>query len=204
MIRNRKFVPIALSLALAAVALGLYVYTRAHAAPTYTLANGVEVTPITVQPDDASKLLEMKFWKLDVVQTDASKPLFFNLSLCRNGKLTKSLTYTYGLGPSSRKPSRVHNHIPVTVGLVPVGDTFFGAKQLKYSLSTALVDTSGVIPNVFFKTRGFVSDTQAPYVSREGNLVFLLSANKNNPTTSDPMRNDTTLALSIETPPIAH
>ncbi len=91
MIRNRKFVPIAMSLALAAVALGLYAYNRTHAAPTYTLANGVEVTPVEVQPDDVSKVLDIKIWKFDVVQTDASKPLCLGLSLCRNGSVIKTL-----------------------------------------------------------------------------------------------------------------
>jgi len=200
MIRNRKSVSIAISLALAAVALGLYAYTLAHAAPTYTLANGVEVTPVEVQPDDVSEVLDIKIWKFDVVQTDASKPLYLGLSLCRNGSVIKTLVGGFDLEPAmNRGQPRPSKRSHVMIGLAPIGTTIAGAKQFKYTLSTDGASLSGTMPNILLDGHGYISDAQ---VSRDSNVIFLLSTNKTKSSiTGDAAMNDTALALSISQTP---
>ena len=70
MVRNWKFASAGMSLVLADVVLGLYAYSRAHSSPTYRLANGIKVTPLKVQPDDAAKVLDVKIRKFDVSMPD--------------------------------------------------------------------------------------------------------------------------------------
>ncbi len=168
---------------------------------TFHLANGLQVTPVEVKPDDTAQLLEIRTWKFDVVQPDASKPLYLSLSLCREGKFFKTVMGGLETEPevgSHHAHGVLHSH--VTISLAPVGDTFFGARQLKYLLRTDGAGTSGTMSNPIFKGHGEVAETQA---APEDNMVFLMSTNRTKPFVNSMMAsNDTTLALSLSnTPP---
>lgn len=201
MVRNWKLASAGTSLFLAVTALALYAFTRTPNAPTFQFANGIQVTPIEVKPDDMAQLLEIRTWKFDVVQPDASKPLYLSLSLCREGKFSKTIMGGLGIGPevgSHHAHGVLRSH--VTLSLAPVGDTFFGARQLKYLLRTEGAGTSGTMSNPIFKGHGEVAETQA---ASDDNMIFLMSTNKIKPSVNSVMAsNDTTLALSLSgTPP---
>ena len=86
MIRSWKSASVGMTVILAVAVLSLYAYTRAHAAPTYRLANGIEVTPETIQPNDVAKVLGIKTWKFDVSLPDTRQGLQLTLNLCQSGK----------------------------------------------------------------------------------------------------------------------
>ena len=191
MIRGQKLATIGLPLVLATIALGVYTYKRAHSTPAYTLANGVEVTPIEVQPDDVGKLLETKIWKFDVVWPRHQGHFRAGISLYQDGKFAKALVG--GLGMGSRIDSQPSQ---ITVGLVPMGGTIFEAKQLRYSLSTGgSTSEVGTIPNPFLHAHGYTEDMQ---VVRAQNLVILVSGNLKKTWISTPASmNETAIVLEL-------
>lgn len=168
---------------------------------TFHLANGIQVTPVEVQPDDTAQLLEVRTWKFDIVQPDASKPLYLSLNLCHEGKFARTLIGGLGSGPPiagsiSHRPALSH----IAVSIAPIGDTLFGSRQLKYLLRTDGAGTSGTMPNPIFRGNGEAADVQA---SPADNSVFLTSTNQHKPYVSSLMAsNDTILALRVSnTPP---
>lgn len=128
MVRNWKSVSVGTSLALAAVALGLYAHQRAHAVPTYHLAGGIDVTPVEVQADDTAQVLSVKVWKFDVVVPDPERGYIFPVSLYRNGKRVQSLG---GIGSSSTSGHWSSKHRTLFIGMVPVDGDFWQAHQIR-------------------------------------------------------------------------
>jgi len=189
MIRNRKFVPIAMSLALAAVALGLFAYTRAHAAPTYTLANGVEVTPMEVQPDDVGKVLGIKVWKFDVSLPDARQGIQLTLNLCQGGKIIHSVG---GAGFVPMKGQRQRRYL-LTLALAPDDGDFSRGKRIKYFLESQSGSTSGNFTNPLQGSNGLGYGPDD--ISTAENSIYLIGGGKVGtfPVSFD----DTALALTI-------
>ena len=189
MVRHWKFVSVGTSLALVVLALGLYAYTRAHAAPTYRLANGIEVTPIEVKPDDMAQLLDVKMWKFDVYLPNPKEGDSLVLNLYQHGKRVKSLAGGW-IGPS-RNPSP---HLLVTVGFVPIGGASSKAHGIKWMLHQDGGGMSGVFVNPFQHSKGVGWSTQ---VAAADNLIYLMSGTDSNVTHGDARENDTTIALSL-------
>ena len=195
-----KLIAIATPLTLTAFALGSYAYTRAHAAPTYRLANGVEVTP-TIKPlDETAKLLEVRSWDFDIMQPDASQPLYVSFALYGNRKFIKTINGGSGLFPdaaSRTKHGSARTH--VTFSCLPLGDSEFDAKELKYVLTLAGSNISGKMPNPILKGNSLASQMQ---VVPADNVILLLSTSHTKSYTSGNMTdNDTNLALCITKAP---
>jgi len=191
MTRNWKSASVGTSLALAAAAASLYSYARLHAAPTYHLANGVEVTPIEVQSDDVSRLLDAKIWKFDVVWPHRKGHFRVGISQYQDGKLAKTLLGGYGMG----QPNGIE-HSQITVGLAPMAGTIYGASEIKYMLSTGgSAGGTGTINNPFIHSHGYTQDAQ---VVPSQNLAVLMSGNLKKTWVSSPAAlNETAIALEF-------
>lgn len=198
--RHWKCIALIAPLTLAALALGGYAYSRAHAAPTYRLASGIEVTPSAAEPDDTAQLLEIKRWDFDVVQPNASKPLYIYLTLSQSGQPVKTLMGGFATGfPAGSVPANGNQRSHITLSLAPIGDTFFNARQLKYFLKAKGGSESGTLPNPVFKGHGLINDIQAVPAD---NAVLLLSTTHTKSYLSGVMAdNDTNLALSFSSTP---
>jgi len=193
MVRIWKSASVGTSLALAAAALGLYAFTRAPTAPPYHFANGVEVTPEEVKPDDALALLDARLWKFDVTLPDTAKMYNYTLNLCRNGKVIAQLGGVgSGPGPGGEDLPR---HIQVTVGMVPLDDTFSKARRVKYSIRTYGAGSKGVFPNPFAGGLGGSDMTEA---SAPDNLVYLMSGGGQGGAQGLPINSPVAIALKIE------
>ncbi len=196
-----KLTAIMAPLTLAALALGGYAYTRAHAAPTYRLANGIKVTPTVNPQDETAQLLEVKRWDFDITQPDASKPLYISFALYGSGKFIKTISggtarFPHPTGTPEKGPITTH----ISLALLPLGGSVYAAHELKYKLTVGGSGISSSMPNPIFTGKNLISDAQ---VIPNDNAVMLLSSNLANSTISEKMdNNDTNLALSIaETPP---
>ena len=192
MVRNWKSAPIGTSLALAAVALGLYAFTRPPNPTPYHLANGVEVTPVEVKPDDTLALLDARLWKFDVTLPDTTKMYDYTLNLCRNGKVVAQLGgIGSGPGPGGEALPR---HVQVTVGMVPLDDTFSKARRVKYSIRTYGAGSKGVFPNPFVSFGGSdMTEESAP-----DDLVYLMSGGGHGGIQGLPANSPVSIALKIE------
>lgn len=189
MIRNWKSASVVTTLALAMVVLSLYAYTRAHAAPTYRLANGIEVTPIEVQPDDMAQLLGVKIWKFDVYLPHPEKGESLVLNLYQHGKCVKALAGG-GFGPS-RDPS---HHSLVTVAVAPIGADFSKANQAKWMIRQNGGAASGVFVNPFQNSQGLGWNTQ---VVEADSVIYLMDGINSGVSHGDARENDTAIALTI-------
>ncbi len=204
MLRAWKTAAVAAPLTLAALALGGYAYTRAHTAPTYRLANGIEVTPTVNPQDEMAQLLEIKSWDFDITQPDASKPLYISFALYGNGKFIKTINGGTARFPTPSSPPKkgpVTTHI--SLALLPLGAFISDARELKYRMTIDRISGSGIssdMPNPVFKGSGISSGVEAVPAD---NTVLLLSTNRTKSYVSGKMSdNDTNLALSLaETPP---
>jgi len=192
MVRNWKSAPVGMSLALAAAALGLYAFMRPHAAMLYRFANGVEVTPVEVKPDDTLALLDAKLWKFDVTLPDTSKTYDYTLNLCRNGKIVAKLGgVAVGPGPGGEDLPR---HIQVTVGMVPLDDTFSKARRVRYSIRTYGAGSKGVFLNPFAGLGG----SDITRASAPDDLVHLMNGGGHRGVQELPDNSPVTVALKIE------
>lgn len=186
---------------LAALALGGYAYTRAPTAPTYRLANGIEVTPSVAEPDETARLLEVKRWTFDVVQPNAGKPLYVSLALYKKGKFVKTIGGGLGVGPAVLRPlPKGPLRSQETVSFAPVGGTLSTAPQLKYLITIKGNGTPETMPNPALNGN---SHTEGMQVIPQDNAVLILSANRTLPYCSGVLsENQTTLAVKFsETPP---
>ena len=167
---------------------------------TVHFANGIDVTPIEVHPNDVAQLLDVTIWKFKMVRPDAATPLFLSVGLYQNGKFAKTLTGGIGYGPWVGQET-VHRseQSQITFSVVPVGNTLFGAKQLRYRLATEGGVATGTIANPILGGHGCTLEAQ---FSAPDNLVYLMSTNKAKSYLSgDPEMNDTALVLSFSTKP---
>lgn len=198
MTRHWKKASVGTSLALAAVALAGYAYTRDHteAAPAYQLANGIGVTPIDTPQDDTDRLLGVHIWKFDVRQPDQSRPLILSFSECRKGIFVKTIASCGSFGPDASHPHLHEPHVyHVVVGMMPIGGTPGAEKQLKYNIAVDGSNVSNLLPNILLSREGAAWGTQ---VSAPDNLIYLISTNKDHtPVTSDAFLDDINLALSV-------
>jgi len=144
MIRTYKLASIGIPLVLATVALSIYAYKHAHAAPTYTFANGVEVTPVEVQPDDVGKVLGIKVWKYDVSLPSAKQGLQLTLNLCRTGKIIHSVG---GVGFLPMKGQSSDRHLLLTLVMAPDDGDFSRGKRVRYFLESQSGSTNGDFTN---------------------------------------------------------
>lgn len=199
MVRNWESASIGTSLFLAVISLVLYACTRTPNEAMYQLANGVQVTPIEVKPDDTLALLDAKIWKFDVELPDTMKLYDYTLNLCRNGKVIAQLGgIGSGPGPGGEDLPR---HIQVTVGMVPLDDTFSKARQVKYSIRTYGAGSKGVFPNPFAGISGGSDMTE---VSAPDNLVYLMSGGGQGGVQGLPINSPVAVALRIEPLTIRH
>jgi len=199
--RRLKLTAIIAPLTLAALALGGYAYTRAHAAPTYRLANGIEVTPTVNPQDETAQLLEVKSWDFDITQPDAGKPLYVSIALYKKGKFVKIIGGGIGVGPAVLKPlPKGPLHSQESVSFAPIGGTFFTAPKLKYLITIKGNGTPETMPTPALKGN---SHTEGMQVIPEDNAVLILSTNQTLPYCSSVLsENQTTLAVKFsETPP---
>jgi len=188
MTHNWKKASVGTSLALAALALGAYAYTRAHAeaASTYHLANGMEVTVAEAPQDDIARVLDIHVWKLDVVTPDDHQICALTIDQCGHQKVLG------GLGGGGFQP--VNHHVHLTLDLAPLGGDLGRAQQVKYYLqSDAGGATSGYFPNPL---RGLAGLANGTYVSERDNRVYLMGGGKQ--ASSPAGMNDVDIALVIE------
>ena len=206
MLRHWKTTAITAPLTLAALALGGYAYTRfqavvplgTHAAPSYHLANGIEVTPTVNPQDETAQLLEIKSWDFDITQPDASKPFYISFALYGNAKFVKTINggtarFPDPSGTPKKEPITTH----VSLAFLPLGGSIYDAHELKYrmTIETGGSGISGSMPNPVFKGKNLISDAQ---VASNDNAIMLLSTNRTSSTVSGKMAcNNTNLALRI-------
>ena len=189
MIRRWKTAPVGMSLVLVIAALVVYAYTRVHAAPSCHFANGIEVTPIEVPPDDVAKVLGIKIWKFDVFLPDDRQGLQLTLNLCHGGKIIRSVG---GSGFIPMKGQR-QNHYLITLGLAPDDGDFSRGKRIKYFVEGQSGATSGSFTNPLQGSNGLGCGPDD--FSAEENSVYLIGGGKVGmyPITID----DTALAFTI-------
>ncbi len=188
---NWKKASVGTSFALAAVALGAYAYTRAHAPTVYLFANGVEVTSVDVQPDDLQTLLEAKIWKFNISLPDQNKMYNYSLCLCHHGKIIKQLG-GFGEGFSPNKQKNAHAHL--MIGMAPIDNTFGRAAQIRYSLHLNGGGEMGTFPNPFANSIGYSETVQ--FVPKN-NLIYLMVSSKTGALYGIPEENDDNIALQI-------
>ena len=139
----------------------------------FHLANGVEVTPLEVKPDDVATLLDVKEWKFDVVLPDRTKGYFYRLYLSRYGRVAAQLGGVgFGPAPDGHNPPNAQ----VVVGMVPLGDIFNKASQVRYSIRKYDGNVSGTFANPFSSG---LSYTETPEVASSDNMIYLMSGSKN-------------------------
>jgi len=134
MIRHWKSATVGTPLLLAALALGGYAYTRAHAAPTYHLANGVDVAVAEVPPDDTARVLDIHVWKLDVLMPNDRQMCSVTIDQCGRQQAPKGLGGG-GFAPFQRGDRLLH----MTLDLAPLGGDMGRAQQIKYRLDCGRV-----------------------------------------------------------------
>ena len=156
---------------------------------TFHLADGVQVTPVEVKPDDMAQLLDVKIWKFDVYLPHPEKGDSLVLNLYRHGKRVKALAGG-GFGPS-RNPS---HHLLITIGIVPDGGNFSKAGQVRWMLHQDGGGMSGVFVNPFQNSKGLGWNTQ---VVEADNLIYLMNGTNSSVSQGDARENDTTIALSL-------
>lgn len=167
-------------------------YVDAKEATAFHFANGVQVTPIEVKPEDVLTLLDAKIWKFDVVVPDRSKMYNYTLNLCRHGKVV-TLLGGLGSGPGPGGES-LPNHMTVTVAMVPMGDTFSKAQQVKYSVRVYGGGSKGIFPNPFGDGFG---NSEMPQIFPPDDLIYLMSGSKG-AVRGFANENTTSIALKIE------
>ncbi len=94
---------------------------------TFPLANGVQVTPIEVKPDDVAQLLDIKRWKFDVTLPKGKRTYVFPVSLYRNGTYVQSLG---GASCSALSNWTGERHESLFIGMLPVSGDFMHANQI--------------------------------------------------------------------------
>ncbi len=160
---------------------------------TFHLANGIQVTPIEVKPDDTAQLLDVKLWKFDVYLPHPEKGTSLVLNLYQHGKCVKALAGG-GFGPSPH-PS---HHTLVTIGVAPIGEDFSKARQVKWMIQQSGGAASGVFVNPFQASQGLGWNAQ---VVEADNLIYLMDGTNSSVTHGDARENDTTIALSLSNVP---
>ena len=187
-----------LKLALSLLSVGLVVAlaffgwsVKAKDDATFHLANGVEVTPVEVKRDDVAQLIDAKLWKFDVV-CPAKANTITGISFGQNGKPYKEVVGGFGES-SATEPM----HFQCTIGLMPIGGTFYDAKELKYSISYGEAGANtGTIPNPLIRSHGYTQDAE---VIPAQNHVLLMSSNlKKTWISGRPSFNEVALALDFE------
>ena len=159
---------------------------------TIQFANGVQVTPVEVKPDDTAMALDAYIWKFDVHLPYPHKIYNYSLFLCQHGKVVSPLG---GVGTGSIKPSDGIAVTQVTIGMVPIDDTFGKAKRIKYALRVGGAGTLGTFTNPFKDNGGYGSNVQA---NSSDNMVYLISGSKYGGS-SIASENDENIGLQIET-----
>ena len=165
---------------------------KAKSDATFHLANGIEVTPIEIKPDDITTALDGRIWKFDVHLPDSDKIYNYSLILCQHGKFVRPLA---GFGTGPVKVGDGNPNAQITIGMVPIDDTFGRARQIKYNLHiNSGTGTLGTFANPFKEDGGYTADVQA---SEPDNLIYLMSGKKSGGS-SLASENDTNIALKIE------
>lgn len=190
MLRPWKTAAVAAPLTLATLAFGSYAYTRAHAAPTYRLGNGIEVTPLTVPTDDVADVLGIKAYKFDVVLPDRAEGLQLTINSCRPGTIVRSVGGV-GFRPMHGDKSKVPMHL--TLILAPDDQDFSRGSKVKYLLKSSGGFASGKFSNPLL---GSVGVGYSPDdVSKSQNSVYLIGGGK---TGGTPVQyDDVSLALTL-------
>ncbi len=160
---------------------------------TFHLANGVQVTPVEVKPDDALTLLDAKIWKFDVALPDRTKSYYYNLTAYKHGKAIGTVGgLESGPGPGQSYPSSSQ----LTVAMMPLGSGDFGeASQAKYSIHVYGAGTEGVFANPFKGCRSYTPETQ---VQIPESLITLIDGTETGLRYGDATLNDIYISLSIQ------
>jgi len=189
-----KLTAILAPITLAALALGGYIYTRAHAAPTYRLANGIEITPVEAPNNELAEILDVKTFQFNVSFPRSNQTYNFGFHTLQNGKdvLVSAL--------SGVRTSNGNQQGQITVTLAPLGSDIRTSDRLKYrvtySHSGATGGTSSDLQNPF-KGCQIISDARP--VTVRNNALYLMAGSKNG-TISPPgaSRNEITLLLRVD------
>lgn len=157
----------------AVIALAVFGWSaKAKDDATFHLANGVEATPIEVKQDDMAQLLDAEIWKFDVVVPDRTKPYSYTLDLCRYGHVVGQLG-NMSLYPGPGKSPRTAS---IKISMVPTGDSFNKAGDVKYRIGQDSGGTSGTFTNPF---GAGLSYSETPEVAAPDNMIYLMSGGKN-------------------------
>jgi hypothetical protein len=170
---------------------------KARADSTFHLANGVAVTPVTVQEDELSGLtaaaLGVKVWKFDIA-LPPSHAFSYSLTRCEKGRPVETLSSVSVEQP--KNPGRRHE--TVTVALLPEGTGFDDADKLKCYVAYRSWNSAGAFPNPLKGYQIMMENLQS---SNTYNLIYLLSTSKKKAISGMASENDVSIALSVHEQP---
>ena len=159
---------------------------------TFYLANGIEVTPIEVKPDDALMLLDAKVWKFDVALPDREKPYYYKLTAYKRGK-PAVIVGGIDVAPG---PGEMPSHSQMTIAMMPLGSgNFDEASQVKYSIRVYGAGSEGVFANPLKGCHSYTAESQ---VYQADSLIFLMNGMKTNAMYGDGRWNDVNIMLTIQ------
>ncbi len=166
---------------------------KAKDAATFHLANGVQVTPVEVHPDDMAQLLDAKIWKFDVALPDRTKWYYYKLTVYKHGKV---IGIVGGLETGPSPEESYPRNSPLTIAMMPVGSgNFDAASQAKYIIRTYGVGSEGVFANPIKGCHSYSTESQA---SPPDNSVSLIDGTETNMRYGEARLNDVSIALSIQ------
>ncbi len=172
------------------LALGGYAYTCTHAAPTYRLANDIQITPVEVPPDNTADVLGIKTYKFDVMMPSAAQGLALTVNSCRAGKIIQSVGGG-GFRPMHGETQKSPLHL--TRIMAPDDQDFSRGAKVKYLLKSTGVSVSGKFPNPLQGSKGIGYEPDG--ISEEQNSIYLIGGGK---TGGTPVKyDDVSLALTL-------
>ena len=165
---------------------------------TFHLANGIQVTPVEVQPDDMAQLLDAKIWRFDVALPDRTKWYYYKLTAYKHGEAIGTVGgLECGPDPGQSYPSSSQ----MTIAMMPLGSGNFDVTgQAKYIIRTYGVGSEGVFANPLKGCQTYSTESQA-YPS--DNSISLMDGTTTNTRYGEARLNDAYIALSIQSTPPA-
>jgi hypothetical protein len=143
---------------------------------TFQLANGVQVRPVEVKPDDMAQLLDARIWKFDVSLPQRRETYNYALVLIHHGTIVGTLG-SVAAGPVPGGDGEdIPNPMLVTVGIVPMDDSLAKSRQARYSIRVYGVGTKGTFTNPFSQNYNY---SDAEQIDSDKSIVRLMSGRKN-------------------------
>jgi hypothetical protein len=152
----------------------------------YRSPEGLEITPLEVQPDDVAQTLGVERWKFQVAPPEPDAQLRLQLELRQPGQAPKILDSLILQSASNSK-------IESLVGVYPIHESIFKADEVKLFISGGEGSTTSLIKNPF-RAYTFSSSSVPAELQEYGTFKLMAFSTEDH----IPSAKDSVLVLSIQ------